>query len=124
LAPRPQPAAGVTYAGKLRRDEARLDWRTPARALERQVRAFDPWPGAFFMAKGERIRVLAADTEPRAADAAPGTVLDAHLSIACAEGVFRPLRLQRPGRAALDAAEFLRGFALPPGTVLPCPATS
>jgi methionyl-tRNA formyltransferase len=122
--PRPQPEAGVTYAPKLRREEAQLDWRRPAAELERQVRAFDPWPGAFFLAREERIRVLSAETEPRGTAAAPGTVLDERLAIACGEGVLRPLRLQRPGRAPLDAAAFLRGFALPPGTVLPCPATS
>jgi methionyl-tRNA formyltransferase len=120
LAPRPQPRDGVTYAGKLRREEARLDWRHPAAALERQVRAFDPWPGAYFEGRGERIRVLSADADPRSVDASPGTVLDENLTIACGEGVFRPLRLQRPGRAALETAAFLRGFALPPGTVLPC----
>jgi methionyl-tRNA formyltransferase len=123
--PDPQPSEGASYAAKLRREEARLDWRRPAASLERQVLAFDPWPGAYFEGRGERIRVLAADAEPRAAsDAAPGTVLDERLSIACGEGMFRPLRLQRAGRAPLDVTAFLRGFALPPGTILPCPATS
>src|SRR5437762_11861331 len=63
LAPRPQPSDGVTYAAKLQRAEARFDWRPPADALERQVRAFDPWPGAWFEAGGERIRVLRAAAE-------------------------------------------------------------
>jgi methionyl-tRNA formyltransferase len=115
---------GATYAPKLRREESRLDWRLPAAHLERQVRAFDPWPGAFFFARDERIRVLSAEAEPQAVNAPPGTVLDARLRVACGEGALRPLRLQRPGRAALDGDAFLRGFALPPGTVLPCPATS
>ncbi len=123
LAAWPQPAEGVSYAAKLRREEAWLDWRQPAAVLERQVRAFDPWPGAFFAARGERLRVLAAEVDTQAASAAPGTILDARLSVACGEGALRLLRLQRPGRAALDTAAFLRGFALPPGTVLPCPAT-
>ena len=124
LAPRPQPAEGVTYAAKLRREEARLDWRRPAEFLERQVRAFDPWPGAWFEGREERLRVLAAEALLDRGPAPPGTVLDEHLTIACGEGALRPLRVQRAGRAALDAADFLRGFALPPGTVLPCPATS
>src|SRR5712691_637508 len=124
LTARPQPSDGVTYAAKLRREEARLDWRLPATLLERQVRAFDPWPGAHFCGRGERIRVLLADADPRSVAAAPGTVLDETLSVACGAGVFRPLRLQRPGRTALDTAAFLRGFALMPGTILPCPATS
>ena len=124
LVGRPQPSEGVTYAAKLRREEAWLDWRRPALALERQVRAFDPWPGAYFAARSERIRVLSAEADAHPADAAPGTVLDERLAVACGEGVLRPLRLQRPGRSALDTAAFLRGFALAPGTLLPCPATS
>ena len=124
LTARPQPVGGVTYASRLRREEARLDWRLSAVALERQVRAFDPWPGAYFCGRGERLRVLAAEADQQSAAALPGTVLDDNLSVACGEGVLRPLKLQRPGRAALDAAALMRGFALPPGTVLPCPATS
>ncbi|MGD9615690.1 MAG: methionyl-tRNA formyltransferase [Alphaproteobacteria bacterium] len=124
LRARPQPVEGATYAAKLRRNEARLDWHRPAAELERQVRAFDPWPGAWFEGRGERLRVLAAEAVPEPAPAPPGTVLDERLSIACGEGVFRPLRLQRAGRAPLDTSAFLRGFALSPGTVLPCPATS
>ena len=123
LVARPQPEDGVTYAGKLRRDEAQLDWRRPAAVLERQVRAFDPWPGAFLTTQGERVRVLAAETAPADIVAVPGTVLDARLSVACGSGVLRPLRLQRPGRTAQDSAALLRGFPIPPGTVLPCPAT-
>ena len=122
--PRPQPSEGASYAAKLRREEAWLDWRRPATALERQVRAFEPWPGAYFLGRGERIRVLAADAEPRTAPASPGTVIDERLSIACGDGILRPVKLQRAGRTPLDGAAFLRGFALPPGTVLPCPATS
>lgn len=122
LGPHPQPEEGVTYAKKLSRDEARLDWRLSAARLERQVRAFDPWPGAYFLAGNERIRVLSAEAV-KSVGALPGTVLDEHLSIACGQGVLRPLRVQRAGRAALDTAALLRGFALPPGTVLPCPVT-
>ncbi len=122
LTPRPQPRDGVTYAPKLRREEGRLDWRLPAAELERRVRAFDPWPGAFVEIAGERVRVIAATARPGAA-AAPGTAIDDGLAIACGEGALRLLRLQRPGRAALDAPAFLRGFAVPAGTVLPCPAT-
>jgi methionyl-tRNA formyltransferase len=124
LAPQPQPSEGVTYAPKLRREEARLDWRQPADALERQVRAFDPWPGAWFSGGGERIRVLRAEIESQGINVPPGTVLDDRLAIACGAGVFRPSRLQRPGRAPLDADAFLRGFPIPAGTLLPCPATS
>jgi methionyl-tRNA formyltransferase len=127
LAPRPQPAEGVTYAAKLTRDEGRLDWRQRADLLERAVRAFTPWPGAWFSAGSERIRVLAAAVIPGVipdvipgggAPAAPGTVLDDAPTIACGTGSLRLLRLQRAGRAEMDAAEMLRGFALPVGTRL------
>jgi methionyl-tRNA formyltransferase len=120
----PQPETGVTYAKKLSREEARLDWRASAERLERQVRAFAPWPGAYFLVGDERIRVLSAETGRHLGTEAPGTVLDEHLSIACGEGILRPLRVQRAGRAAMDTASLLRGFTLPPGTILPCPATS
>jgi methionyl-tRNA formyltransferase len=129
LAPRPQPQDGVTYARKIDREDGRLDWRHTATSLERQVRALDPWPGVYFESQGgrgggERIRVLAAIALPGVVGSAPGTVLDDNLSIACGEGAFRPLRLQRPGRAPLDAAAFLRGFPIGAGTVLPCRVTS
>jgi len=127
LHPRPQPEAGITYAKKLSRDEARLDWRLPAERLERQARAFDPWPGAYFLVNfpggDERIRVLAAEIAA-GVTAPPGTVLDERLSVACGEGVLRPTRLQRAGRGAMDSDALLRGFAIPRGTVLPCLATN
>jgi methionyl-tRNA formyltransferase len=119
LVPAPQPAGGVTYAKKITKDEARLDWRAPAALLARRIRAFNPFPGAWFEAKGERIRVLAAEAVAAAGRAAkPGTVLDARLAIACGAGALRPTLLQRAGKAPMAADAFLRGFALPPGTVL------
>jgi methionyl-tRNA formyltransferase len=118
LVPVPQPAEGVTYAKKIAKDEARLDWRAPAALLSRRIRAFNPFPGAWFEAKGERIRVLAATVEPRARDAAPGTILDAKLTVACGENTLRPTSLQRAGKAPMPADALLRGFALPAGTVL------
>ena len=123
LLPRPQPQDGMTYARKIRREEGRLDWRLPAATLERMVRALNPSPGVFFEA-GERIKLLAAETAPGLPGTAPGTVLDDALAIACGDGALRPLLLQRPGRAPVETKPFLRGFPLPPGTVLPCPATS
>ncbi len=123
LMPRPQAPEGVTYAPKIRRTEGRLDWRRPAAELERRVRALDLWPGAFFEHAREAIRVFAAEIVPGPSTALPGTVLDAALAIACGSGALRLLRLQRPGRAPLDAADFLRGCPIPPGTILPCPAT-
>jgi len=113
LQPNPQPEDGVTYAKKLTREEERIDWTRPARLLERQVRALPSW----FEAKGERVKLLAS--APKDGSAAPGTVLDGAPTIACGEGALKLLKLQRPGRGPVDADAFLRGFALPPGTVLP-----
>ena len=123
LAPRPQPAEGVTYAAKIGREEGRLDWRHEAGSLARRVRALTPAPGAFFEARGERIRVLAATPVPVAGGTLPGTLLDERLTIACGAGALRLTRVQRAGRAPLEAALFLNGFRIAPGTVLPCPAT-
>ncbi|HZF44276.1 MAG TPA: methionyl-tRNA formyltransferase [Sphingomonadaceae bacterium] len=112
----PQPEDGVTYAAKIEKHEARLDFAQDAAAAERQVRAFAPVPGAFFEHGGERIRVLAATVE--GGKGIPGSVLDDYLTIACQAGALRPTRVQRAGRGAMDAADLLRGFAIPPGTLL------
>ena len=116
LTARPQPQEGATYARKLERNEGRLDWTRSAAELARAVRALNPWPGVWFEHRGERIRVLAAETA--AASAEPGTVVDGGLTIACSEGGLRPLRVQRAGKAPVDTEAFLRGFALPEGTRL------
>ena len=87
-----------------------------AAALDRRIRAMNPWPGCFFQAGEEVIRVLAA--EPAAGEGLPGTVLDGAPTIACGKRAIRLLRLQRAGRAAMPAADFLRGFPMAPGTVL------
>jgi methionyl-tRNA formyltransferase len=114
----PQPENGATYAHKLTRDEGRLDWQCSADELDRRIRALNPWPGTWFDRDGDRIRVLAA--EPIADDAGkpPGFVLDEAPTIACGAGQLRLVRLQRPGKAALPAEAFLRGYAMPPGTML------
>ncbi|MBR0680037.1 methionyl-tRNA formyltransferase [Roseomonas eburnea] len=112
----PQPEQGVTYAPKLTKEDGRLDWSQGAAALERRVRALNPWPGTYFQHQGEQIRVLAARIEAGAG--APGVLLDDAALVACGDGALRLTRLQRPGRAAMDADAFLRGFALPAGTVL------
>ena len=124
LNPKPQPAHGVTYARKLRREDGGLDWRRPAIELERAVRAFEIFPGTYFTHDGERIRVLAAEVADGSRDALPGTVLDETLLIACGGGALQPTRLQRASRAGLRVEEFLRGYPIARGTMLPCPATS
>jgi methionyl-tRNA formyltransferase len=114
--PGTQPEAGVTYAAKIEKAEARLDFRQPAEQVERQIRAFNPAPGAFFEVAGERVRVLAADVVH--ATGASGLVVDDALTIACGERAIRPMVVQRAGRGAMAAAELLRGFAIRPGTRL------
>ncbi len=117
LEPVPQPETGATYAAKLGRDEGKLDWSQPAVALERQVRALNPWPGIWLEHDGERILVLEAEIAEGGGE--PGTVLDDRLAVACGEGALRLVRVQRAGRAAMAAEAFLRGRPLPPGTRLP-----
>ena len=115
-APVPQPAEGATYAPKLTRDSGRLDWARPAALLDRQVRAFNPWPGAWAALGTETLKVLRA--EPAEGAGPPGTALDGGLLVACGEGALRLLRVQRPGRAPMEADALLRGFPVPPGTQL------
>lgn len=112
----PQPETGTTYAQKLSRDEGRLDWTQPAAYLARTVRAFSPWPGAWFEHDGARIKVLKAHETASVAD--PGTILDSELTIACGDGALRLVTVQRSGKGPTDAAAFLRGYDLPAGTVL------
>lgn len=114
--PKPQPDVGVTYAAKIDKAEARLDFRLPAEAVEAQVRAFNPAPGAFFELRGERIQVLASAIDDGAG--APGEVLDEALRIACGTAAIRPLMTRRAGRAALSVGELLRGFPIARGTLL------
>ncbi len=111
--PLPQPANLVTYAPKLSREDARLNFTRPAAALERQIRAFHPWPGSLALLGDVVLKFLAAEVVP--GTGVPGEILDERLTIACGEGALRPVRLQRAGRAALGTAEFLRGFSLPEG---------
>jgi methionyl-tRNA formyltransferase len=122
FAPVPQqPDAGVTYAAKIDKSEARLDFLTSAVQVERQVRAFNPMPGAFFELDGERYKILAAEVVHPAetvAGAAPGVTLDDALTIACNPGAIRATRVQRAGKPAMDATELLRGRAIPNGVRL------
>ena len=106
----PQPEDGVTYAHKLEKAEARLDWRQPAELLARKVRAFHPWPMAEGDLSGERVRIHAAEALPLRHDATPGTVLHGGregIDIACGEGALRIRTLQRPGGRAITVADYL-----------------
>lgn len=111
-----QPEEGVNYARKIEKSEARLDFSQSAEMVERQIRAFNPVPGAFFEYQGERYRVLAADVAKGAGDI--GTIVDDQLTIACATGFIRPTIIQRAGKPAMPLADFLRGNRIPSGTIL------
>jgi len=114
LAATPQPEAGVTYAHKLDKAEAQLDFTRPAIALERQVRAFDPWPVAEGEIAGERVRVWAAHAIESEANAAPGTVLAANrdgIDIACGGGTLRITSVQRAGGKRIGVADYLNARA-------------
>jgi methionyl-tRNA formyltransferase len=116
LSAHPQPTEGVTYAAKIDKAEARLDWSRPAEELDRHARGLSPFPGAWFEHGGERIKVLMCRAEAGSGD--PGTVLDDGLLVACGTGALRPLIVQRPGKGPLETDVFLRGHALPAGTRL------
>ena len=118
----PQPAEGVTYASKVEKHEALIDWAQPADAIVRRIRAFDPFPGANSPLDGETIKLWAAHAVPSPmASAAPGTILavsDAGVAVAAAgDSVVAVTELQRPGGKRLAVADFLRGFDLKPGQV-------
>jgi methionyl-tRNA formyltransferase len=111
-----QPENGVSYATKIDKAETKLDFSVSAEAVERQIRAFNPAPGAWFEFEGERYRILAADIV--AAHGAAGTVIDDQLTIACNTNAIRPTRIQRAGKPARPTADLLRGKAIPAGSIL------
>ncbi|MES2445159.1 MAG: methionyl-tRNA formyltransferase [Pseudomonadota bacterium] len=129
--PRPQSDVDITYANKIDKAEARIDWTKGAEFVDRQIRAFNPTPGAWFEYHGERIRILTARIQSAPNDptyrtdfpAGPGVVLDDQLAIGCGSGAIRPdmvvpEKVQRAGRGVMTADELLRGFPIPPGTQL------
>jgi len=113
-----QPADGITYAAKIDKPEARIDWARSASEVERLVRAMNPAPGAWFEVGGERVKLLAAQVLPFSFPGGEGTTVDDQLAIACGDGAIRPLTVQRAGRGAQSAEEFLRGFPVASGTQL------
>jgi methionyl-tRNA formyltransferase len=112
----PQPDLGVTYAAKISKEEARLDWRRPAHEIAWQVQGLAPFPGAWFELAGERVKMLSAELAE--AHGSAGEVLDDALTIACGHGAIRPTMLQRAGRSPMALDDFLRGFSIPAGTQL------
>lgn len=117
---RPQSEDGVTYAAKIDKDETRIDFAAPATAVHDKVRGLSPLPGAWFALPGKDgpIRVKVLRSALGEGGGPPGTVLDKKLTVACGEGAVRFVELQRAGRAAVDAAAFLRGTAVEPGATL------
>ncbi|SEO57135.1 methionyl-tRNA formyltransferase [Salinihabitans flavidus] len=117
LTPMPQPETGVTYAAKIDKSEARIDWTAPAEVVDRKIRGLAPFPGAWLEVQGQRVKVLGVELAD-ASDGVAGEVLDNRLTVACGTGAVRLTRLQRAGKGAQDSEGFLRGFPLPPGTRL------
>lgn len=119
LRPTPQPVHGVTYASKLSKEEARLDWSLSAEELARKVRAFNPAPGAWTLFNGEPLKVWQAEAIP--GKGRPGEIQEAgagRLVVACGEGALRLAELQKAGAKRIQAAAFLAGVKIPPGTRL------
>jgi len=112
----PQPESGITYARKLEKAEAQMDWSAPAETLERQIRAFNPWPVAWCMIGGERTRIWKACVIRETQQSEPGTVLDSGkhgIDVATGKHVLRLLELQRPGKRRMTVANYLNAISLP-----------
>ena len=116
LTPQVQPEDGVTYAAKIDKAEARIDWSDPAEVVSRQIRGLSPFPGAWCEIDGARVKLLGAHVVP--GQGLPGEVLDDTLVIACGAGAIRPTRVQRAGKSAQDIDSFLRGNPVATGTRL------
>ncbi len=114
--PRAQAEEDATHAPRLVRGEGRIDWSDDAAATERRIRAFNPWPGTWCEHEGARLRILRARIFP--GSGSPGTVISEPLRVACGKDALAIDEIQRAGRPAMAVEEFLRGYALPPGTVL------
>jgi methionyl-tRNA formyltransferase len=110
----PQSGEGATYAKKISKDEARIDWSQSAAEIDCLIRGLAPAPGAFTEVNGERLKILFA--EPAPGHGEPGEVIGDDLIIACGDGALRLLKVQRAGGKAMTAADLLKGFALPRGT--------
>lgn len=129
LRPRAQPASGACYAAKLGRHESPIDWRADARALERRLRAFDPFPGCTFEWQGEPVKLWRAAVHPHA-DAEPGTVVSlpgGGLAVACSSGALEPLQVQRAGGVRVPFAAWQQALgqeAWRPGVLLAAPAAA
>ncbi|MDO9524354.1 MAG: methionyl-tRNA formyltransferase, partial [Gemmobacter sp.] len=112
LVPQPQPTSGVTYATKIDKAEARIDWTQSAEAVDRQIRALSPFPGAWCDMAGERLKLLRSTLAP--GQGSPGQILGGSgLTVACGTGAVQITELQREGKRSLPTADALRGLTLP-----------
>ena len=116
LVPAPQPEVGVTYASKIDKSEAQVDWTRPAVEVDRLIRGLSPFPGAWTLIRGERVKLLASRLAP--GQGQPGEVLDDALTVACGNEAVQLVRLQRAGRGDQGAEEFLRGWPVAAGEML------
>jgi len=116
VTPQPQSEQGVTYAKKISKEEARIDWSKSAVEIDCLIRGLAPMPGAFTEVKGERLKILYAMPVRDRGEA--GEVISDDLTVACGEGALKLLKVQRAGKGVMEARELLKGFALPPGTKL------
>jgi len=116
VAPQPQAADSVTYAKKISKEEARVDWSKSAGEIDCHIRGLSPFPGAWTEVNGERLKILYA--KPVAGSGKPGVLLDDALTVACGSGALKLLKVQRAGKSVMSAEELLKGFALAPGTKL------
>jgi methionyl-tRNA formyltransferase len=116
LTPKTQPESGVTYAAKIDKSEAEIDWLKPAIDVDRLIRGLSPFPGAWFEMEGTRVKVLGSIVVDQSGT--QGRVLDGDLTIGCGQGAIRLTRLQRAGKSAQDAEQFQNGWPMPAGTQL------
>ncbi len=115
LTPRPQPEEGATYAHKIRKEESRIDWQRPGEDLVRHIHGLSPYPGAYAILRGERIRILRAAFLPSETGLPAGCIADEALGITCGDGMIRPLEVQRQGKSPMKTEDFLRGFTVNTG---------
>jgi methionyl-tRNA formyltransferase len=116
LTPEPQPEEGMTYAAKIDKAEAHIDWAKPALEVDRLIRGISPFPGAWFQLNGQRVKVLLSKLVDKSGPA--GTVLDDSLTIACGKGAVRLLKVQKAGKGPQPTDVFLLGTNVPAGTAL------
>ncbi len=111
LTPQPQPEIGITYAEKIDKSETRIDWRNSADVVQRHIHGLSPSPGAWFLYNDMRVKVLSAETTTSIKGVKVGTIIESPLTIACEKGGLRLLQVQRAGKAAMSATDFIRGIS-------------